>query len=214
MKFRTMNNNEINKKIDKLKNNKDSVAIFDFDYTLTLSSSNSSIGVFSNYLPESYRSKKRKIDFITNHIRNKHIIKLMWWLKIRLLSKYYSNKVLESIEYQEEFHLNKNTINILNDLINNNVDVIIYSSGMKQIIINVLKLNNIDIKRLNIIANDIDISTKRIKSKIITPKNKRLNNSKYSYVILFGDKNEDLKVVKNATKFKVNDNRIELYGGD
>ena len=85
---------------------------------------------------------------------------------------------------------------------------------MKQIIINVLKLNNIDIKRLNIIANDIDISTKRIKSKIITPKNKRLNNSKYSYVILFGDKNEDLKVVKNATKFKVNDNRIELYGGD
>ena len=192
MKLRTMKNNEINKKIDKLKNNKDSVAIFDFDYTLTLSSSNSSIGVFSNYLPESYRSKKRKIDFITNHIRNKHIIKLMWWLKIRLLSKYYSNKVLESIEYQEEFHLNKNTINILNDLINNNVDI----------------------KRLNIIANDIDISTKRIKSKIITPKNKRLNNSKYSYVILFGDKNEDLKVVKNATKFKVNDNRIELYGGD
>lgn len=214
MKLRTMKNNEINKKIDKLKNNKDSVAIFDFDYTLTLSNSNSSIGVFSNYLPESYRSKKRKIDFITNHIRNKHIIKLMWWLKIRLLSKYYSNKVLESIEYQEEFHLNKNTINILNDLINNNVDIIIYSSGMKQIIINVLKLNNIDIKRLNIIANDIDISTKRIKSKIITPKNKRLNNSKYSYVILFGDKNEDLKVVKNATKFKVNDNRIELYGGD
>lgn len=209
-----MNNNEIKKEINILKNSRDSIAIFDFDYTLTLSNSNSSIGVFSNYLPESYKSKKRKIDFITNHIKNKYITKLMWWLKIKLLSKYYSEEVLKSINYKEEFYLNKDTINILNDLVYNNEDVIIYSSGMKQIIINVLKINNIDIKNIKIIANDIDINTKKIKSKIITPKNKRLNNNKYSYIILFGDKKDDLKVVQNATKFKVSDNRIELYGGD
>ena len=207
-----MNNKEINKKINILKNNRDSIAIFDFDYTLTLSNSNSSIGVFSNYLPESYKSKKRKIDFITNHVENRYITKLMWWLKIKLLSKYYSDEVLKSIDYKKEFHLNKDTVKILNDLIDNNENVIIYSSGMKPIIMNVLKINNIDTKNIKIIANDIDINTKKIKSKIITPKNKRLNN-KHSYIILFGDKEDDLKVVKNATKFKVSDNRIELYWG-
>lgn len=203
-----------NSVLEEIKNNKCSYAIFDFDYTLTLSNSNSSIGVFSNYLPNSYKNKKMKIDFITDHVSNKHIIKLMWWLKLKLLSKYYSKEVLNKIRYKEEFYLNKKTINILKKLKDRNVNIIIYSSGLKEIILNVLKLNNIDIKNVKIFANDIDIKTKKINSNIITPNKEKLSDIKYSYSVLFGDKKEDLKILKDALKFKVNDEKIELYVGD
>ena len=209
-----MMSRKLNRELKIIKdNNKDSVAVFDFDYTLTLTNSNSSIGVFTNYLPTSYKSKKKRIDFVIDHINNKHVIKLMWWLKIKLLSKYYSNEVLKKIIYKEEFHLNTRLVNILNELIDNGVNIIIYSSGMKQIIMNVLEINNIDIKKIRIIANDIDIESKKIKSDIITPKNKKLNDNQYSHVILFGDRKEDLGIIKKASKFIVKDEEIKKYEG-
>lgn len=208
-----MKNKKLMQKLDILmSNSNNSIAIFDFDYTLTLSNSNSSIGVFTNYLPNQYKIFKKRIDYLTNRINNKHVIKILWWIKLKKLAKYYSIDLLDKINYKNEFYLNINTINILKDLVNNNVDVIIYSSGLKSVILNILNKNNIDTKNIKIFANDINVNTKKINKKIITPKNKEIRKIEYKYVILFGDKIEDLKIIKNSFKVLVNDYSLEMIG--
>lgn len=188
-----------------IKNNKDSIAIFDFDYTLTYSESESSIGVFTKYLPKEYRTKKQIIDKFSNIINNKFFMMIIWKYKLNLLSKYYNKQILEKINYNKDFILNKNVLKMMKKLSDNNVETLIYSSGIKDIITNVLKSNKVMFNKSKIFANDIDVDSKKINKNIITPKNKRIKHNNYKYVILFGDKKEDLNIIKKSLKILVKD---------
>ena len=188
-----------------IKNNKDSIAIFDFDYTLTYSESESSIGVFTKYLPKEYRTKKQIIDKFSNIINNKFFMMIIWKYKLNLLSKYYNKKKKKKINYNKDFILNKNVLKMMKKLSDNNVETLIYSSGIKDIITNVLKSNKVMFNKSKIFANDIDVDSKKINKNIITPKNKRIKHNNYKYVILFGDKKEDLNIIKKSLKILVKD---------
>ncbi len=197
--------NEILKKINK---GKISTIVFDFDYTLTTQNSDSSIGVFSKYLPESYYNKKKVLDFFTNIALSSMFYKLIWYLKLKLLLKYNAKSMIDKIDIDREFKANKSTIDILKNAINNDVNVIIYSSGLEEIITKFLKTNNIDDKNVDIKANNlrnVDLSL------IITPKKKKLNFSSQKCVLLIGDKKDDLKIANNAKKILLkNDDLIEV----
>lgn len=197
--------NEILKKIN---NSEISTIVFDFDYTLTTQNSESSIGVFSKYLPESYYNKKKVLDFFTNIALSSMFYKLIWYLKLKLLFKYNAKSMINKINIYREFRVNKSAIDILKNAIDNDVDVIIYSSGLEEIITKFLKINNIDDKKVDIKANNlrnVDFSS------IITPKKKKLNFSSQECVLLIGDKIDDLKIVNNAKKILLkNDELIEV----
>ena len=135
---------------------------------------------------------------------------IIWKKKLKLLAKYYNSSVLKEINYNKEFMLNDSMITLINNLLENKVKVIIYSSGMKEIIVNVLKNNSVNIERIEIVANSIDVDTKRIDKKIITPKNKRLKHLNYKYIALFGDSIHDLKIASNSLKVLINDEKFEI----
>lgn len=197
--------NEILKKIN---NSEISTIVFDFDYTLTTQNSESSIGVFSKYLSESYYNKKKVLDFFTNIALSSMFYKLIWYLKLKLLFKYNAKSMINKINIYREFRVNKSAIDILKNAIGNDVDVIIYSSGLEEIITKFLEINNIDDKKVDIKANNlrnVDFSS------IITPKKKKLNFSSQECVLLIGDKIDDLKIANNAKKILLkNDELIEV----
>ena len=49
--------NNITNKLEQLLADNNVVAVIDFDYTITTKNSNSSIGVFTNYLSKKYQEK-------------------------------------------------------------------------------------------------------------------------------------------------------------
>lgn len=193
-----------------LKNKNDAIAIFDFDYTITNKKSNSSIGVFTKYLPLEYQLKKQKIDNITIKTKTKFGYYLIWKYKLNLLSKYYSDTLINKINLGDEFYLNHKIYDLIIELKNNKIPIIIYSSGMREIIQKFLRLNNIDLSEFDIIANSIDLNTKKLISKIITPKNKKMFNIDKKYKYVFGDKIDDLYIVDDSIKFLVDDNNIKI----
>lgn len=188
-----------------ISNGKVSKIIFDFDYTLTAKNSNSSIGVFSNYLPKTYYRKKRFLDFLTTIAFSKWFYKIIWQLKLKLLSSYFEKDLINKIDIANEFKPNKITIDILNNAIKNNIEILIYSSGIEEIILKFLEVNSINKDSIRIIANKlnhVDLS------KIITPKKEKLSFKKKGYIILIGDKKDDLKIVNNATKILLKDDKL------
>lgn len=200
-----MMRNEILKDI---RNGKVSKIIFDFDYTLTSKNSNSSIGVFSNYLPKTYYRKKRFLDFLTTIAFSKWFYKIIWKLKLKLLSLYFEKDLINKIDIVSEFKPNKIIIDILKNAVENNIDVLIYSSGLEEIILKFLEINSINKNSVRIIANKLNHADS---SKIITPKKEKLSFKQERNIILIGDKKDDLKIVNNATKILLkNDELIEV----
>lgn len=185
------------------------IAVFDFDWTITTQESNSSIGVFTNYLPKSYINKKKVLDYFTNKAKGYIFYKIIWYMKLHLLSRYYDKTLVESIDYVNEFKLNDKCIKIIDKFRKNNIHIIIYSSGMYEIIRKVLSTYNIDLNGIDIISNDINYETKIIKKNIISPKKDKLDLNN-NYVILFGDKNDDLMIANNSIKVLVRNNKFEV----
>ena len=186
-----------NEILKRMNNGKVSIIIFDFDYTLTTLDSNSSIGVFSNYLPRAYCKKKKVLDILTNIATTSKFYELIWRSKLKLLSSYYIKDLIKKINITNEFKPNKSTMEILNRAIKSNINVIIYSSGIEEIIVEFLKVNGINNKKVKIIANKlshVNLST------VITPKKKKLELELDENIILIGDKIDDLKIIDNATK--------------
>lgn len=180
----------IKRKIEDLINKESIIVVCDFDYTITTKNSNSSIAVFSNYLPERYRKRKKKIDCLVNIIRNETTYRFLWKLKIKLLKKYDGKNVLDKIDYKKEFSINNKMINIIKLLNKKGVPVIIYSSGIKEIIVNIFNTYSINFDNIKIIANNLDNIVD-----VITPYKKKipiLNNKK---VVLIGDNEKDLNIV-------------------
>lgn len=192
-----------------INHSEDAVAIFDFDYTLTTNLSESSIGVFTKYLPQEYKKRKEVVDKISEKHNNRFLLKIIWKYKLKFLSKFYNENILNKIDIKNDFILNDFTIKILKKCCENNIHTIIYSSGLKSVIEKVLSYYKINFINLEIIANNIDFDHK-LNRGIITPKNKRMKLQRNKYVILFGDKKEDLKIVKKSVKILINNNKYKI----
>ena len=202
-----INYNNIKKEI--LFDKKNTIVIFDFDYTITTSNSETSIGVFTNYLPIKYKKKKKILDNLTLKAKSKISYYILWKYKLKLLSKYYSKELLNQIPYKKSFKLNKNIKKLIIELAKNDIPTIIYSSGMYDVIKSVLEENKIFFNNIKIISNLIDLKTKKISKNIITPKKAKLKNINYKNIFVFGDKMNDLKIIKNATNILVTDNEFK-----
>ncbi len=180
----------IKRKIENLTNKKSTIVVCDFDYTMTTKDSNSSIAVFSNYLPERYRKRKKKIDCLVKIMKNETAYRFLWKLKLKLLKKYDGKNILDKIDYRKEFSMNNKMIDIIKLFNKKGVPIIIYSSGIQEIIVNIFNTYSINFDSIKIIANNLDNMVD-----VITPYKKEipiLNNKK---VILIGDNEKDLNFV-------------------
>lgn len=186
-----------------LKENNIKICIFDFDYTLTRLESNSSIGVFNNKINPNYRRKKHILDIITKYLKTKKMYKIIWKNKLKLLSKYNYKKYLHDIEITKNFIPNEKMLSLIKKAIKLNIDVIIYSSGLKCIIEMFLNQNMIDKEKIKIIANEPE----DIKN-IVTPFKNKLNLK--DKCVCFGDKREDLKLVKNSINILVDNDSFYI----
>lgn len=179
--------------INKYNKDKDIVCVMDFDHTITTFSSNTSIGVYSQYLGKKYRVKKDVIDKLVNKYNGKLIIKYLWIKKIKLLKKYYNEEMLTEIS--KNFKIRKEFMELIEYFNKNKVEFIICSSGHKELIDTILKSNKIfDYKLL---ANETNT---RI-CDIITPYNKYKFLKKYTEkkkTIIIGDHIGDSSMVRNC----------------
>ena len=188
----------IRNKIENLINKKSIIVICDFDYTITTKDSNSSIAVFSNYLPKEYIKRKKKIDYLVNTIKNEFIYKFLWKLKLKLLKKYDGKNVLKKIDYKKEFFINNEVVDLIKLFYKKNISVIIYSSGIQEVITNILESYSINFDNIKIIANSLDNMVD-----VITPYKKALPNLNYKKIILIGDNDKDLNIVKTNYLIKI-----------
>ena len=172
--------------------NSELIVVFDFDYTITTKDSNSSIGVFSNYLPKRYKSKKMKLDYLTNKVRNRFAYLLIWKLKLKLLENYNAEEYLNIINYRKEFILNREIVKVIRLLSNSGSKIIIYSSGIKEVIERVLCFNSIGLDNIEIRANSLYED-----GLVITPNKKKIKDLNEDRVILIGDSKSDLNIIKS-----------------
>ncbi len=184
--------------------NKIKMFIFDFDYTLTKSFSSTSIGVFNNLINRNYYNKKIILDYITKHFQNKQIYKYVWKLKLKLLSKYDFDFILNNVNIAKKFVPNDNIIKLIRKIAKNkSYDIVIYSSGLKCVIEKFLMINKLDKYKITLLANEPN----NLKD-IITPyKNHLSTNQK---IICFGDNKNDLYLTKNSINILVKDDELYL----
>lgn len=189
--------NNITNKLEQLLADNNVVAVIDFDYTITTKNSNSSIGVFTNYLSKKYQEKKKRLDNMTNRFKNRLIYKFIWNSKIRLLKKYNAKEVLNDIDYKNEFKINNDIVKLIKMIEKSNNKIIIYSSGLKEIIVKVLESYNIKYDNIKILANSFNSKG----NSIITPYKKKLNIE--NSTILIGDNDNDLNVINSNYLIKI-----------
>ena len=189
--------------------NNSSLVVFDFDGTMTLSNSETSIGVFTKYLPEKYRKRKIMIDRLTDKTRNSFLLKLLWKYKLFHLSKYLNIDLLNSIKYESDFKINDVAREIF-EILDDRIPVLVYSSGLKTIIERVIKSNGMFRSNLFVVANEINLFCSVGLRKTITPKKSKLKNCKYKNVVVIGDNFADLRIAKNAIKIIVENDEFRV----
>lgn len=158
--------------------------IIDFDHTITTFSSKTSIGVYKNYLGKTFKEKKEKLDYYYHKTKSKTIVKIIWFYKLKLLKKYY-----KKIDVKKHFKIRKEFIELFKYIKQNNIKLIICSSGFDETINTVL--SNIDIN-YTLITNSLNTKFNHL----ITPYNKNVSIKNYD-VILIGDNELDTKMHKN-----------------
>lgn len=181
---------DIENKIESLINKGPIIVVCDFDHTITTKNSNSSIAVFSNYLPKKYKKKKKKIDCLVNIIKTEVTYKHLWKLKLKLLRKYGGKNILDKIDYKKEFFINNKMIDIIKLFDKKNIPIIIYSSGIKEIIVNIFDTYSINFDNTKIIANSLDNMVN-----VITPYKKTIPFLSNKKVVLIGDNEKDLNII-------------------
>lgn len=184
--------------------------VLDFDYTMTNFSSYSSIGVFSNYLDDDYKKKKAKIDKkIQANISNEKVVENYWKKKFLLLKEFVSEKTIKKIVEDNCFIIREEMVDLLKYASKKNVHVSIVSSGCREIIIEVLKKNDIYFDNLVILANEIF----SVNDYVITPHNKiKYIDNRFKQYIMFGDSSGDFDLNKKTynvlySPFKKNDKK-------
>jgi len=224
-------NNE--KKLKRIKNEKDIFVITDFDRTLTTKESEPSMGIIPEYLGGKCLEERLKI---FKHFRpieldytidSKEKEKLMQnWAResFLLLSKYITKENIEESIINAKLHLREGAKNFLEELNNYNIPVIIMSSGIGNIVEAFLKKE--DCLHSNyIVSNFFEFNDKPVidfdnimatsnKNYSRIPKKIRKIIENKDAGLLFGDLVEDIKMIdkkmiNNTLTFGFLDENIE-----
>lgn len=206
--------------------------VTDFDKTLTCSESESTIGVFSKFLPNTYVEAKSVIndmeekiignDEISNKYKNL-FMKYIWKKKLILLSEYLKDtKLIQEIVHSGLFVFRDGAIESLNYL-QKKYEVIINSSGIGDIIVSLLKHNACSFENIKIFSNFYNFDSASFDlTRCIFPTDK--TNRYYrkeilnKQLILIGDTIEDLSMASpNQTSLSIGfldmeyDKYLELF---
>ena len=194
--------------------------VMDFDRTLTTSDSFSSYEIIFNnktisrpFYNESklLNDKYEKIE-IDSKIDNKtKKIKMKEWLdkSIQLLIKYnISEETINKLVDSSKMQLRKGAKDFLKLMQFYNIQVIIISAGIENVIIEFLKANDIFYNNITVISNFFIFNNDKIKlkndivyaenkDKIVLPKNvtDKIKNKKK--IVLLGDRIDDIKMINN-----------------
>lgn len=191
--------------LDIIKQSNRTTIIMDFDHTITTYDSNTSISVFSEILSEKYTRSKYKIDEKVNKENSKISLYYLWLKKIFLLKKFNANEYIK--EASKYFKIRPSFFKIYLYCIQNNIKLIIVSSGYKPLINYILKNNNII--NVEIIGNEHLYH-------IVTPFNKyKFIKKNYYHPIIIGDNIMDKFIVKDNDSISIgicnNLKEYELY---
>lgn len=200
--------------------------IADFDHTITDQKSESSWGVLetSNLLKKENRQKCLKykeyylpIEKDTKISKEKKAIYLKQWLEknlnIFIDSKLTKEQIDEISSKKESMILRKGVGELFDFTKKNNIPIIIISAGIKDVIINFLKSNNLLYNNIFILSNEIVYKDNIIagfkheamhtlnKREVTYPKEIREKVKDRKEVILLGDNIEDIMMIpKNIKK--------------
>ena len=205
------------KKLIGFNKNKMSI-VTDFDKTLTSAESESTLGIFSKFLPDSYVKAKNDINkeeesiSINNDLtfqRKKILLKYIWVKKLILLSKYLKdiNTVKEIVD-SGLFNFRDGAIESLNYL-QKKYEVIINSSGMGNLIVELLKSKGCSFDNLKVFSNFYDFNTSSFDLQNCIFSADKVNKEYLEAIsnkqlILLGDTLEDLSMVpKNKTNVSI-----------
>ncbi len=188
--------------------------VSDFDHTITSFNSETSIGVFSKYLPKSYQKRKEKIDNQVNLLDGAHSTNQIeydrWWTYKRdLLREYVKDmSIIEEIVIRELFAIRPLMKEIIKYSFIHHLPFYIYSSGCGELIEKVLIKNNLYYNNIKIRANYIE--RKPFNEKIISPLSKDYQDLllKYHYLLIWGDRKEDFPIKKEANFYQVLFSRV------
>jgi len=211
----------VNKNV-KIIDKNNSCIITDFDHTLTKPNSKTIWGIISDnpFVPDEYNQEcKKNFDYFRT-------LELSNILKIDDKKRFMDEWVKRHIELFKKYHISLDTLNkiILNendiflrndikkflfDMYNNNIPVVIISSGFKYMIELYLAKNKCYYKNITVISNEFE-TERGIISNIITPYINSANKGdinldfiKKEKGISFGDQLEDLNMGSNLDLCRV-----------
>ena len=182
--------------------------VTDFDKTVTAPNSESTIGVFSKFLPQSYVESKslineREIEIFNNTIisdtKKALLLEEIWKEKLMLLSKYLkTQKLINEISDSKLFVFRDEAIEAINYL-QKKYQVVIISSGIGNLVSQLLKDNGCFTEKIKIFSNFYNFSTFcfDMQNCIFPSKQGNVYYKKEIYgkkLVLFGDTIEDLNM--------------------
>lgn len=203
-------------KLNKFNNLNNYFVITDFDRTLTTAESEPTMGVIPQYLGGECLEKRTKIyehyrplelDYTIEENKKQQIMKEWAKESFTLLTKYITKKGIENALLDANLYLRDGAKEFLQEMNNNNIPVIIMSSGIGNIVKAFLEKENCMFNNIKIVSNFFEfnngittINMDKImatsnKEYIRIPENIRNQIEEREKALVFGDLIEDIKMI-------------------
>ncbi len=226
----------INKqKLNKLKNLNNYFVITDFDRTLTTAESEPTMGVIPQYLGGECLEKRTKIyehyrplelDYTIEASKKQEIMKEWAKESFTLLTQYITKEGIENALINADLYLRSGAKEFLQEMNDNNIPVIIMSSGIGNIVKAFLEKENCMFNNIKIVSNFFEfnngITTINMNNIMATsnkeygriPENIRNQIEEREKALVFGDLIEDIKMInkeklQNTLTFGFLDENVE-----
>lgn len=222
-------------KLNKFKNLNNYFVITDFDRTLTTAESEPTMGVIPQYLGGECLEKRTKIyehyrplelDYTIEENKKQQIMKEWAKESFTLLTQYITREGIENALVNANLHLRPGAKEFLEEMNNNNIPVIIMSSGIGNIVKAFLEKENCMFNNIRIVSNFFEfnngITTINMENIMATsnkeysriPENIRNELEEREKALVMGDLIEDIKMIdkkklQNTLTFGFLDENIE-----
>lgn len=203
-------------KLNKFNNLNNYFVITDFDRTLTTAESEPTMGVIPQYLGGECLEKRTKIyehyrplelDYTIEENRKQQIMKEWAKESFTLLSKYITKESIKNALLDADLYLRPGAKEFLQEMNNNDVPVIIMSSGIGNIVKSFLEKENCMFNNIKIVSNFFEfnngITTINMNNIMATsnkeysriPEKIRNQIEEREKALVFGDLIEDIKMI-------------------
>jgi len=222
-------------KLNKFNNLNNYFVITDFDRTLTTAESEPTMGVIPQYLGGECLEKRTKIyehyrplelDYTIEENKKQQIMKEWAKESFTLLSKYITKESIKNALLDANLYLRDGAKEFLQEMNNNDVPVIIMSSGIGNIVKDFLEKENCMFNNIKIVSNFFEfnngittinmnnIMATSNKEYIRIPEKIRNQIEEREKALVFGDLIEDIKMIdkeklQNTLTFGFLDENIE-----